>query len=231
MADNSVLMALQMGAGLEGDPAGNLSLLAGLLGNGDLDQQKMNSLQHLETLQERCTLQQKMNSLERQELEEVAQQLFLALKRSEGRLMTLRRDAAAQPKGLRRMRSSGDALGAGSPRGAPRGHRQQGITRTQSGPVGYDGLPEVFKRLVGGQAFDDAPEGVSLDMTQAHQAMGSPVMPMSARQAVRQGSQDQSQHIFDRLYNNAREQRVRKQAYSEIARLSMPNPVPNSAPL
>merc|ERR1712224_241763 len=136
----------------------------------------------------------------------------------EGRLMALRREAAATGRG--------GGMGAGA-RPAPRpGQKQHGIVRAQSGPVGYEALPEVFKRLTDRPGSEDAGEGgVSIPVNVPQGEFLT--RPKSSRSV----SEDQAQRIFDRLYENAREQRVRKHVYSEIGRLAMPSPVPNSVAL
>merc|ERR1719183_2819205 len=124
-------------------------------------------------------LSQKLDSLERPELEELSQQLFLALKRSEGRLMALRREAGAaqraggEQKVLRRNGAPGSA------RPVPRGQSgpvRHGIVRAQSGPVGYQALPEVFKRLSASPGLDETDssgQGFSIDVTQVQQVKPS----------------------------------------------------------
>jgi hypothetical protein len=205
--DNSVLMmrsAISRGAGLEGEPVGDLPSLASFMGDNAFELEPQ-------------AASEKIGALQRPELEELAQQLFLALKKQEGRLMDLRRTAPKDKAAPRRAKSATEkpALGRSG------GEKKNTITRARTGPVGYEALPEVFKRLtIPSQSEENLDEAQLPSVSSG--GYGSP----------RQVSEEQAQQIFDRLYNCAREQRVKKHLYSEIGRMTMPNPVPtfNSVP-
>mmetsp|Transcript_87015 Transcript_87015/g.243978 ORF Transcript_87015/g.243978 Transcript_87015/m.243978 type:complete len:201 (-) Transcript_87015:181-783(-) len=146
---------------------------------------------------------QRIGSLARTDLEDLAQQLFLVLKRSEGRIMELRHEAALarghangrhaalqgddQQPGLRRKRSN-ETL----PRGGAQTARPSGA-RGRTGPT------------VGGAADSMPLESASVGARSPRQ--GPP-------------SEDATQAVFDRLYNSAREQRVRRMVHSELGMMA-----------
>jgi len=82
-----------------------------------------------------------------------------------------------------------------------------GMQRGRSGPVGG----ACGSSAVTGRASLD-----QYDASAAEEAALQGVALRSPRQAV---SEEQRQQIFDRLYNSAKEQRVRRHTHAELARL------------
>merc|ERR1719454_928671 len=99
------------------------------------------------------------------------------------------------------MKSSDKAPYGPATRPSPR-PKQHGIVRAQSGPVGYQALPEVFKRLTVPTGMEDGSEGVSIEVSQLQHPTSMP-SNVSRQVSARQVSEEQAQQIFDRLYNSA----------------------------
>eukprot|EP00747_Dinoflagellata_sp_TGD_P163817 gnl/TRDRNA2_/TRDRNA2_182920_c0_seq1.p1 gnl/TRDRNA2_/TRDRNA2_182920_c0~~gnl/TRDRNA2_/TRDRNA2_182920_c0_seq1.p1 ORF type:complete len:191 (-),score=42.98 gnl/TRDRNA2_/TRDRNA2_182920_c0_seq1:44-616(-) len=152
-----------------------------------------------------------LDRLQRGVLEDLAQQLFIVLKQSEGELAALRQEAAAvaaaNPK-LSRAKGAG-AVGRDGRSNLANGRRTTGRSpaapmgrqnaASRSGPNGYrDGdLPDVFKRLTTAQSQADMP---TVDIVP-----GAHVV-----------SEEQAAQIVDRLYHAGREKRFRRQVYAEM---------------
>lgn len=189
-------------------------LLAGFLnadGNMDLAPQKVAT---------------KLNQLERHDLEEVAQELFLVLRRSEDKLAVLRREVEGrhgalnggrmsshhgEQKGLRRIRSTEVPGGGGfsgsrlpPPRSAPAGMMHgAGMLRPRSGQFGR------------GQFEDSGNGGVSevRDLAMSAPSLHSPWN--TTRPSL---SEEEARHMVERLYDG-KERRVRRQVMTELGRI------------
>lgn len=182
-------------------------------------------------------LGQQLQGLERGDLEDLAQELFTALKLQEHTLADARHAAArrvpaspngpvgaARPQpnadaaagGLRRNYSAA-AAGASSPGLSPRGvvASSGGLQRGgRSGPVGgitNGGYPDGLAG--GGYGGYTGYAGYVGGALAPEEALGYP------RPARKVRSEAEAQQIFDGLYNRAKEQRIRRHTYAELQRL------------
>lgn len=192
-------------------------------------------------------LGQKLADLERTSLEDLAQEIFGALKCSEGTLLSARH---AQRRSCSPAVGSAATLSTTCSEGALGVRRPQSSAGTQGGPHYSPSLtprtpasPPNGKRFMQGSvgiaagagalrhratlsgpgvsargaavAASIMASGPDVTLEAEGEAQASAVL-RSPRQAV---SEAERQQIFDRLYNSAKEQRVRRHTYAELAKL------------
>lgn len=197
---------------------------------------------------------QKLARMERDNLEELAQQLFLVLKRSEGKLSVLRQQAAAmaqtQPSpsqgrrslsqseksAVTRVRSHESALHRGtSNAAAAAAGGAAGRGNTARGPRTSRGHPSLGNsggsatgggsaRNSGASASGGRPPAMPVE-TEHHNGgsinadAGGVASPRPAP-VPRGCTEEQAQKVVDRLYNGAKEARVKRQAQYKLGQMN-----------
>jgi len=204
-------------AGQEGDVRGH-PLLGRVLTEGDMNMSAR-------------ALGQKLQELDRAQLEEFAQELFACLKLNEPAVVNARHNATKRATGgARRGRqpvisASGFAGSSGAEPPPTSARRAGGMGGASTGSYGSaTGLGGMRRggsgQIVGGGAAASStslghPPVRTVEAEAAHPQHGLP--PRSPRaQAV---TEAERQQIFNRLYNSAREQRFRRRTHAELGKL------------
>jgi len=201
-------------AGQEGDVRGH-PLLGRVLTEGDMNMSAR-------------ALGQKLQELDRAQLEEFAQELFACLKLNEPAVVNARHNATKRATGgARRGRqpvisASGFAGSSGAeppPTSARRaGGMRGGSTGSYGSAAGLGGMRRGGSGQIVGSAAAASSASLGHPPVEAEAARpqhGLP--PRSPRaQAV---SEAERQQIFNRLYNSAREQRFRRRTHAELGKL------------
>mmetsp|Transcript_62485 Transcript_62485/g.140906 ORF Transcript_62485/g.140906 Transcript_62485/m.140906 type:complete len:166 (-) Transcript_62485:159-656(-) len=141
-----------------------LPVLDGFVGGGDLEVPPRE-------------LSYRLQRLERMELEELALELFLALKQSDARLCDLRRSARqlqpgpeSQVPGMRRAKSGETMSGSGRLHATQPARTGVGLPRGKSGPVGHCGVSGGRLPGTGLRGAEDAAEQQA-EIDRAHEEL------------------------------------------------------------